>query len=74
MSWSSGWPLPYLSITIRDEHGRELPGGESGEICVIPVDEGPWAGVYTPFLGYWGQPEASVAALRDGRITLAQLP
>jgi acyl-CoA synthetase (AMP-forming)/AMP-acid ligase II len=63
---SSGWPLPFVRVTIRDEHGREVPGGEQGEICVGPAEDGPWAGVYTPFLGYWRQPDASSAALAGG--------
>jgi len=63
---SSGWPLPYALVSIRDEDGRELSAGEDGEICVGPVAEGPWAGVYTPFLGYWGRPEATRHALAGG--------
>jgi acyl-CoA synthetase (AMP-forming)/AMP-acid ligase II len=37
-----------------------------GEVCVGPADEGEWAGVYTPMLGYWGKPDATAEALRDG--------
>ena len=32
-----------------------------------PARSGPYAGVYTPMLGYWRQPEASARALRNGR-------
>jgi len=52
---ASGWPLPYVDISIRD-----------GEICVAPAAKGPWAGVYTPFLGYWGRADATAEVLRDG--------
>jgi long-chain acyl-CoA synthetase len=61
-----GRALPQVSITIRDESGRELPAGSVGEICVGTARSGAWAGVYTPMLGYWGQPEATREALRDG--------
>jgi len=29
-----GLPLPSTEVTIRDDHGRILPAGEQGEICV----------------------------------------
>ncbi len=61
-----GAPLPQLEIVIRGEDGRLCETGEVGEICVAPAREGPWAGVYTPMLGYWNQPEATAEALRDG--------
>jgi acyl-CoA synthetase (AMP-forming)/AMP-acid ligase II len=61
---AAGWPLPHVRITIRDDEGRELHAGEVGEICVEAVADGAWAGVYTPFLGYWNQPDASAEALR----------
>jgi len=31
---SCGWPLPNLDLAIRDDHGRELPGGVIGHIMV----------------------------------------
>ena len=55
---SSGVSLPHLEILVRDEDGTELPAGEEGEIVVRGARTGPWAGAYTPMLGYW----------RDGRI------
>jgi acyl-CoA synthetase (AMP-forming)/AMP-acid ligase II len=61
-----GKALPQVEITIRDEAGRALAPGEEGEICVGPARSGPWAGVYTPMLGYWKKPEATRKALRDG--------
>lgn len=62
---SSGKQRPHIEITIHDEHGRELPAGSVGAICVSPARQGPLAGVYTPFLGYWGQPAATRRVL-DG--------
>ncbi len=52
---ASGRPLPHVSIHFVDD-----------EICVGPVHDGPWAYVYHPMLGYWQQPAATAAALRDG--------
>jgi long-chain acyl-CoA synthetase len=61
-----GRALAHLRITIRDEEGLELPIGKIGEICVEAATSGPWAGVYTPMLGYWNRPDETVRALRDG--------
>ncbi|MHB8669098.1 MAG: class I adenylate-forming enzyme family protein [Acidimicrobiales bacterium] len=63
---ATGRALPHVSVTIRDDRGRVLEVGQIGEVCVGPVHQGRWAGVYTPFLGYWNRPEASYEALRDG--------
>ena len=65
---SSGRARPPIEIVIVDDEGRELLDGEVGEICLRARDEGPWAGVYTPMLGYWNQPEATARALRDGML------
>ncbi len=62
-----GRPLPQCCIEILDPEGRVLPQGEIGEICVSPAREGPFAGLYTPMLGYWGKPDATRAALAGGR-------
>jgi long-chain acyl-CoA synthetase len=61
-----GRPLPQIEIQIRDDAGKVLGPGEAGEICVAPASRGDWAGVYTPMIGYWGRPEATAEALRDG--------
>jgi long-chain acyl-CoA synthetase len=63
---SSGRALPHVRIVVLDADDREVAPGEIGELCVAARHEGPWAGVYTPMLGYWNQPEATAAALRNG--------
>lgn len=62
-----GRPMAHLEIEILAEDGRVLPAGEVGEITVRAAEEGAFAGVYTPMLGYWNRPEASAEALHDGR-------
>ncbi len=61
-----GCAQPQVEIAILGEGDRRLGPGEVGEICVGPAREGPWAGIYTPMLGYWDQPEATAEALRGG--------
>ncbi len=61
-----GRPVEQVEIEILDDEDRALPPGEIGEICVRPARTGPLAGVYTPMLGYWKRPEATLAALRGG--------
>ncbi|HEU5085036.1 MAG TPA: AMP-binding protein [Acidimicrobiales bacterium] len=63
---SAGRPLPQVEILILDPSGAELPVGEVGEICVRAATSGPFAGIYTPMLGYWKRPEATAEALRGG--------
>ena len=67
---ASGVELPHIRVTIRDEQNQELPigAGESGEVCVEAVQDGPWAGVYTPMLGYWRRPDATAETIREGRL------
>jgi fatty-acyl-CoA synthase len=50
---SVGRALPHVEIEIRDEMGRELPAGESGEICL----RGPKI-----TRGYWKDPEKTRAS------------
>jgi acyl-CoA synthetase (AMP-forming)/AMP-acid ligase II len=59
--------LPHVEVTVVDEEDRPRKAGEVGEICVGPARGGPWAGVYTPMLGYWKREEATRAAMRGGR-------
>jgi long-chain acyl-CoA synthetase len=63
---SSGEVLPYLDVQILDDDGRQLPPGETGEICVRAAESGAWAGSYRPMLGYWRRPAASRKALSGG--------
>lgn len=63
---SVGRAMPHLSVTVRDEDEAVLPDGDEGEICVAATDQGPLAGVYTPLLGYWDDPEAGAQAVRHG--------
>jgi len=43
-----GLPVPATEIAIRDENGKDLPLGESGEICI----RGPQV-----MAGYWQRPD-----------------
>lgn len=54
---SAGRVLSHSEIKIVDESGNELPTGEVGEILCR---------TNRLMKGYWQQPEASRAALRDG--------
>lgn len=54
---SIGFPNFYVDTRIVDEQGRDLPPGEVGELLL----RGP---VCTP--GYWNNPEATAATIRDG--------
>ncbi|SCF61623.1 AMP-binding enzyme C-terminal domain-containing protein [Streptomyces sp. Ncost-T10-10d] len=56
---SCGRPMPGVEITLRDPHGREVPAGEPGELCV----RGPLV-----MDGYWNKPEQTAAALEGGRL------
>ncbi len=52
-----GRPLLYFEVKIVDETGREVPNGALGEVLLY----GP---TVTP--GYWNNPEATAAVIRDG--------
>jgi len=54
---SAGKPVPIAEIRITDGHGNPVPTGTAGEICV----RGPMV-----MMGYWGKPEQTAEALRDG--------
>lgn len=55
---SAGRDRGYAEIRIMDDEDRELPRGETGEICVRPKE--PWI----MMLGYYKMPDATV---RDSR-------
>jgi len=52
-----GVPLPGVEVRLVDEGGRSVPAGSAGEIEVRS------GGV---FLEYWGRPEETRGAFRDG--------
>jgi acyl-CoA synthetase (AMP-forming)/AMP-acid ligase II len=54
---SCGTPLPLIEIKIVDADGKEVPDGSSGEF---------WARMPNMFGGYWNQPDATAAVMRDG--------
>lgn len=49
----------YFDVRIFDDDDRELPRGTEGEIVLRPKRP------HTMFEGYWGRPEATVAASRN---------
>lgn len=55
---SAGRAVPAVTdIAIFDEHGKALPAGERGEVCIhSPAN----------VLGYWNRPEATAEAFKDG--------
>jgi long-chain acyl-CoA synthetase len=54
---SVGFAQPMIELTIRGEDGHALPTGEPGEVCVRGE---------VVMAGYWQQPDATAATLRDG--------
>lgn len=70
---SCGRALPQVRIHVLDEQDRPVPAGTVGEVCVGPADDGPFADVYRPMLGYWNRPEATAEALRGGLLHTGDL-
>lgn len=54
---SCGLPYGDVRVRIRDEHGAELPAGETGEV---------WVSSALNFGGYYDQPELTERSLVDG--------
>ena len=54
---SVGVPIPGVEVRIIDEASNDLPSGEVGEIAVAGDNV---------MQGYWNNPQATAAAIRDG--------
>lgn len=54
---SSGFLVENIELKICDEHGRELPLGEKGEIIVRGENV---------MVGYWKNPQATEESIKDG--------
>lgn len=63
---ASGKVLPHLDVQVLDDRGEPVGEGEVGELCLAPTEAGPFAGTYTPLLGYWNRPVASEAVTAGG--------
>lgn len=61
---SAGRVIPFVDLRIVDEHGREVPTGEIGEIC---------ASSDTTMTGYMGRPEATAEALHGNWLRTGDL-
>jgi len=55
-----GKPSPFVELTLLGEDGQPAAAGEIGEIAVRPRIP------QLLFDGYWGQPEATREAIREG--------
>jgi len=49
--------LPHLEVKIVDADGQPVPVGEKGELCTRG---------YSVMQGYWGDPQRTAEAVRDG--------
>jgi fatty-acyl-CoA synthase len=63
IGWA-GKPLPFQTCEIVDAAGEVVPDGEVGELVI----SGPCV-----MQGYWRDPAASAAAIRDGRLHTGDL-
>jgi long-chain acyl-CoA synthetase len=54
---SIGWPGEGISVRLVDSGGRDVKPGDVGEICI--------QGLHL-MTGYWQDPDAATAAIRDG--------
>jgi long-chain acyl-CoA synthetase len=55
--YTVGRPRAGIELEVRDEDGNVLPPGEAGEVCLRSG---------AVMAGYWNDPEATAATLRDG--------
>ncbi|WP_404300528.1 AMP-binding protein [Alicycliphilus denitrificans] len=58
-----GRPLQGLQARVVDDHGQEVPDGETGELVVRHSAENPRYGFFS---GYLGDPQATEKAWEDG--------
>jgi acyl-CoA synthetase (AMP-forming)/AMP-acid ligase II len=61
---SVGVPIPNVTLEIRDEHGKLVPRGGTGEI---------WAAGDNIMQGYWKDPEMTSAVLTEGWLKTGDL-
>ena len=54
---SIGSPVPGIEFRIVDDAGNDVPDGDPGEIVIRG---------HNVMKGYWGKPEATTAAIKDG--------
>ena len=54
---SSGRPHPIVDVEVRDESGKPLPTGDTGEL---------WLRTPTTILEYWHRPDANASDFADG--------
>jgi long-chain acyl-CoA synthetase len=54
---AAGRPYPGVALKVVDQNGEPLAPGEVGEVCILSPAN---------MTGYWQQPGATAAALRDG--------
>ena len=59
-----GLPFPLVEVEIRDDEGRVLPAGETGEL---------WSRSPLMFSGYWKRPQAEEKAIRRGWVSAGDL-
>ena len=63
---AAGYPMAPFALSIRDADDRQVAAGTESEICVAATTTGPWAGCWTPTLGYWRRPADTRSLLREG--------
>lgn len=66
---SVGRPLPGVEVRVVDDAGRDVAGGEVGELIVRSGEPGRWATLRE----YFRQPQATAATIRDGWVYTGDL-